>query len=201
MSHLFKQGNINDAKAIAQIHEKAFKDFFLTKLGINFLNTYYKSCLQDPLTVAICVSDLNGNIMGFASGCLKSKGYHKKIFINNFFSFSFSLLKSLLLDPKILFRLFKNLDKNKMVDDKGEYAELLSIGINPDIKGTGIGKELLLHFENEIKTRGGGEIALTTDSTNNESVINFYHKAGYELFYEFTTYPNRPMLKLIKTIN
>lgn len=36
MSHLFKQANINDAKAIAQIHEKAFKDFFLQNLGLIF---------------------------------------------------------------------------------------------------------------------------------------------------------------------
>lgn len=196
----YRKANSKDYKSFAQIHMQAFKGFFLSTLGFSFLCTYYFSCLKSKRTIAICAYTPDEKIIGFASGSLISKGYHKNIFFSSFFRFGISLIKVVFSRPHSILRLINNLDKNNTVEDKGDYSELLSIAILPDYKGKGIGKNMLSVFEQEVFTRDGNRIALTTDFFNNESVIEFYEKSGYETFYHFTTYPNRRMVKLIKTI-
>jgi ribosomal protein S18 acetylase RimI-like enzyme len=116
-------------------------------------------------------------------------------------AFLFQGIVILFSKPRALWRLVKNMEKNKIRIDDGLYAELLSIAVSPNVKGLGIGKELISHFEAEAKVRGCKKIALTTDYYNNDDVVAFYKKSGYKVFYEFTTYPNRKMYKLIKKLD
>ena len=102
--------------------------------------------------------------------------------------------------PSALIRLFKNLTKLNNIDDKGNYAELLSIGVSPDQTGFGIGQSLLVEFENQVREKGINSITLTTDADSNDSVLRFYKKSGYTVYYDFETFPNRKMLKLIKEL-
>jgi ribosomal protein S18 acetylase RimI-like enzyme len=96
--------------------------------------------------------------------------------------------------------LFKNFRKVNHVDDDGKYAELLSIGVLPEKNGLGIGKKLLIKFENKVREKGINTITLTTDLESNDNVLNFYKKCGYKVYYDFITFPNRKMLKLIKEL-
>lgn len=191
----------DDYRAMAAIHHQAFSGFFLTSLGNRFLETYYKACIQHPDSIAVCVLDDKGTIQGFATGSIKAAGYHRNLLFKNPFRFLASALRSVLLKPSVLIRLAKNLDKNPSETDDRNYAELLSIAILPQLKGSGAGKALLEMFEEEVKVRGGKKIALTTDYENNHRVIAFYQKSGYEIFYDFVTYPDRHMYKMIKSLS
>lgn len=102
--------------------------------------------------------------------------------------------------PKAIIRLVNNLEKNTDKNDNGNYAELLSIGVLPDYNGQGIGKELIKKFEEEAKNKGCSEMALTTDFDKNSKVLEFYKSTGYEIYYEFITYPDRKMYKLKKNL-
>lgn len=186
---------------ISKLHLGAFEDFFLSTLGYNFLKTYYQVCLKNKQTIAICASSESDDILGFCIGCTQSKGFHKRLMLHGFFKFLYIALIILFTKPKALLRLSKNLEKNKINDDDGNYSELLSIAVLPDAKGSGIGKEMIAEFEAEAKSRGCTKVTLTTDYYNNDDVIAFYKKSGYEVFYEFTTYPNRRMYKLIKKLD
>lgn len=190
----------SDYKQFAYIHTQAFAGFFLTTLGINFLNTYYLSCLRDKNTIAVCACDENDQIIGFASGSIWSKGYNKNIISTNPLKFGIAALRIVFTKPLALVRLFNNLTKSNNENDKGDYAELLSIGILPSYKGKGIGKQILIEFENEAVRLNSKKISLTTDYYNNDDVVEFYKKLGYEVFYDFITYPNRKMLKMLKHI-
>ena len=46
-------------------------------------------------------------------------------------------------NPKAIVSLLKNLGKNINTEDRGDYVELLSIGVLPGLNGLGIGKELI----------------------------------------------------------
>lgn len=190
--------NSNHIEQIVEIHLKAFKGFFLSSLGRKFLRTYYKSCLKNKSTISIGITDSNKIILGFAFGTLKSRGYHRSILINNIFSFSISLLRSIILKPSVLFRLIFNLNKNKKSETIFDCSELLSIGIIPSHSGFGLGKNLLLEFESRVKNSGSEAITLTTDFYDNDSVLQFYYKNNYLIYYDFIAYPNRRMYKLIK---
>lgn len=197
---IYRAAKPDDFQAMATVHHQAFSDFFLTSLGIRFLETYYKTCIQHSDSIAVCMQDDDGVIQGFATGSIRAAGYHRKILFQNPFRFLTSALRSVLLKPTVLIRLLKNLDKNPSAFDDRNYAELLSIAVLPQLKGSGAGKELLVMFEEEVMARGGKKIALTTDFENNDRVIAFYQKCGYEIYYDFITYPDRHMYKMIKTL-
>jgi ribosomal protein S18 acetylase RimI-like enzyme len=191
----------SDYKVLADIHVKAFDDFFLTSLGVGFLRAYYKASLKSRESIAFCASDEEGNLLGFSSGCAQAAGFHKRLLFANFFAFLYQAVILLFTRPKAILRLARNLDKNENANDDGLYAELLSIAVLPSSKGLGVGKALIKAFEDEAHQRGCKKIALTTDYTGNEDVLSFYKNTGYEVFYQFTTYPARKMYKLIKDIS
>jgi ribosomal protein S18 acetylase RimI-like enzyme len=196
----FRKANPTDYKRFAFIHTQAFVGFFLTTLGKGFLATYYLSCLKHKSTIAVCAYDEEDNIIGFASGSIWSKGYNKNVILANKLAFGFAALKIVLTRPLALARLINNLSKNNNKEDKGDYAELLSIAILPTYKGLGIGKQILIEFEKEAILQNSNKISLTTDFYNNEDIVKFYKKLGYDIFYDFITYPNRKMIKMIKQI-
>lgn len=191
---------LTESQELAKLHLKSFKDFFLSSLGESFLSTYYKSCLKSNESIAICATDENDNLIGFSIGCKHSKGFHKRLIKQNLLAFILQGVIILFSNPKAIIRLGNNLGKNSDDKDDGNYAELLSIGVLPNYNGQGIGKELVKKFEEEAKLRNAKEIALTTDFNNNNKVLEFYNKNGYSVYYDFTTYPNRRMYKLIKKL-
>lgn len=197
---IYRTSKTSESRILTQIHLVAFKDFFLTTLGKKFLNTYYNACLKSSESISVCAVDENDQIIAFSIGCIQAKGFHKRLIKQNSFQFLLQGIIILFSNPSALWRLAKNIEKNKITDDNGNYAELLSIAVSPDAKGSGIGKEMIAKFEAEAKAKGCIKVALTTDYYNNDDVIAFYKKSGYEVFYEFTTYPKRRMYKLIKNL-
>lgn len=190
----------NEHCHFADIHLDAFNGFFLSSLGKKFLNVYYNAATNSNETIAICAIDNEGQIQGFCTGCVKSKGFHKRLILHNPLAFLYQGLIILLTNPKSLIRLALNLDKISFKNDNGNYAELISIGVSHAYKGLGIGNKLIKIFEEEATRKGCRKISLTTDAYNNEDVVAFYKHLGYKVFYEFTAYPNRKMYKFIKNI-
>lgn len=196
------QLNKNHIGKVVDLHELAFKGFFLTQLGSSFLKQYYKSVIQSDKALNIGVFDENSILLGFAITAKNSKGFNKSIIKQNFLGFLGIAFKLLILKPKAIYRLIINLEKKSpdIKDDKGNYCELLSIATHPNKQGLGIGKKLLVETEKQLKSEGYKSLALTTDYHNNIDVIRFYEKSGYSIYYDFITYPDRKMYKLIKKI-
>ncbi len=186
---------------IVKIHDSAFPDFFLTSLGDGFLKQYYKSVLDSSEGILL-ISKSENDIIGFCAGTLLSAGFNTRLIKNNFFSYLGLGLELLFTHPVKIWHLYKNLSKeNPDIGDNGVYAELLSIGVDPDKQGGGAGKKMLLALEDEVKDRGGTKLSLTTDYENNEKAVGFYSSIGYKKWYDFMTFPNRRMYRMIKILN
>ncbi len=191
---------IDDIPCIVNIHERAFAGFFLTKLGPDFLFLYYKSVLLHPQGILL-VSDQGDGIIGFCAGATLSANFNSKLIKSNLQAFCWEGLKLLFSRPISLWHLFRNMSKeNSKIGDKGEYAELLSIAVNPDVQHSGAGKNMLLALEEEVRNKGGKVMSLTTDFYDNDKAIAFYRSLGYKEWYDFKTYPNRRMYRLLKEI-
>ena len=191
--------NLEDIDSLVKIHCDSFKDSFLTKLGTSFLKLYYNSVLKNKNSILVGHYAKN-DLIGFAVGSKISKNFNKKLILNNLIPFFFYSIIILLKNPTFLFRLFKNLEKKPIKDDNGNYAELFSIAVNPKFSRKGIGKKLLLKFEELVYLSGSRLVALTTDLDNNKNVLKFYYNNKYKVYYKFVTYPNRKMVKLIKKL-
>ena len=190
-----------DLADIIKIHQQAFPDFFLTTLGSSFLRLYY-SCMSKSQDAATYCAFLDDKLVGFATSSYVSHGFNKSLIKKNLFKFGLMGIRLLFTKPDAIIRLIKNFDKESSdsgIEDKGEYAELYSIAVSPDCQGGGVGKKLLLKTEEDVKAHNVA-ISLTTDYYNNDKTIGFYHSLGYEDYYEFVTYPNRRMWRMIKKL-
>ncbi len=188
----------DDLVAIVAIHEKAFPNFFLTTLGSGFLKLYYSSVMKhDDGILLVCNNE--DRVIGFCAGTLLSSGFNTRLIKANFWVYMMTSLRLVFTRPKSLLHLMKNMSKEESSQgDDGQYAELLSIGVDPTVQRSGGGTAMLKALEEEVKTRGGKKLSLTTDFNDNEKAIAFYKSLGYEPWYDFVTYPNRRMYRMIK---
>ena len=185
-----------ESSLIAQLHILEFNNFFLTSLGKRFLSKFYLSIINHKYGIALgCFH--NDELIGFAIGTNISKGFYKSILKSNLFSFTFASLYNLILNPKSILRIFKNL----FLNDTKQYigASLLSICVNSKYANNGIGESLLKSFE-KVAFINAGSITLTTDKFDNIKVNHFYQKNCYRLFKEIKQ-GNRTMNLYIKLNN
>jgi hypothetical protein len=52
-----KKISIHDLKAVVKVHKDSFKDFFLTKLGDDFLLLYYDCIRKDTNAILLGIYD------------------------------------------------------------------------------------------------------------------------------------------------
>lgn len=189
---------LEETKNIAALHQLAFDTFFLTSLGSKFLSKFYGSIIKSHEGVAIGAYE-DDELVGFAIGARKKKGFYKTILKKNFISLSLAACSSLIKKPRNINRLLKSFLTTETSDDSFlHYGCLLSICVNPEKKGQKIGKHLLQAFESEIIEFSSG-ITLTTDRFNNDYVNNFYVSNNYILTDQFNQ-GNREMNFYVKKI-
>lgn len=201
MDTIIKKASPKDVDSIVKIHQAAFSGFFLTSLGEKFLRLYYSTFISCDKGVVYC-AEKDNTIVGFSACSYVSRGFNYNLIRNNLFKYGIESVRLLFTRPRAIIRLLKNLNKedgNNAVKDKGEYAELYSIAIVPSCQGEGVGKFLLEVTESDVG-RHNKRISLTTDYYNNDRTIGFYRSLGYQDYYDFVTYPNRRMWRLIKNL-
>lgn len=201
MEASIRKATLQDIEGIVKIHQEAFKDFFLTSLGESFLKLYYGTFVNSNDGVVYCAVK-DKTIVGFSATSYVSHGFNSKLIKHNLFKYGFVALKLLLSQPKAVLRLMRNLDKENKdttIKDDGLYAELYSIAVGPNCQGEGIGRFLLTVTEADVKEHNS-EISLTTDYYDNDKTVAFYRALGYKELYDFITYPDRRMWRLIKEL-
>jgi GNAT superfamily N-acetyltransferase len=74
-----------------------------------------------------------------------------------------------------------------------DVAGLFSIGVLPELQGTGAGKTLVAAFLDEAKRRGCRRVFLTTDRDDNDAVNQFYLRMGFHVERQYETPEGRRM--------
>lgn len=196
-----REATAGDLKEIIKIHVSSFDNFFLTSLGDEFLEIYYKAYINNPAAILLCIEDSCRVVVGFAAAATESIGFNKKLILHTPISFLFVSIKLMFSTPRAILRILKNFTKRSdVVEDDGDYAELFSIAVAPNKQGMGVGKKLLTQLESVLKSKGATRVSLTTDLCDNDATVCFYKSMGYRYFYDFVSYPQRRMLRLIKNL-
>ena len=200
---IIREADVHDARTMANLHASIFPGFFLSSLGEDFLVTYYKSALQYQDTICYFAEN-NGEICGYVLGRAKAKGYLKKVVLSAPLRIIWQGIKLIFTRPKALIRLVNNLEKKSddlLFVDNQDYAEIGLIGVLPQYKSQGIGRALFNHFLDELNKRGVKRVSLTTDALNNDSTLRAYKSWGFTILYEFISFPDRRMYRMIKKID
>lgn len=183
----------NIVKDIVEIHMKTFKGFFLTFLGRGFLKQLYLGFMNhDKSDVIVAIND-NNKVLGFLAFSEDLSGFYKFLIKKKLFLFGWFALGAFFRKPKVLFRLlraFTYSDKSKS-DDK--YIEISSIGVNPDVKSSGIGTLMIKKLIKQVDFNEFSYIKLETDQENNELANHFYKKNGFKLVNSYETPEKRKM--------
>lgn len=121
----------SDYKILADIHMECGKaqiDGFMHKLGIFFLQTYYKVLLEEKNSIVLIALDHNGYGVGFHSGTMKAEEHFENMRKHKF-AFGFSLIPAFIRNPHIIKEV---LLRNGYLSSKNSSS---SFGVNSGPRG------------------------------------------------------------------
>jgi ribosomal protein S18 acetylase RimI-like enzyme len=182
-----------DVSSTVSVHLQSFPGFFLSSLGPKFLSHFYRGIVNAPEGIAFVYLNEIEQVAGFVAGTSNPRGFYKRLLKRDWFKFSVASLGTLMRNPGAVRRIARGLlhpGQNPVGDD---VAGLFSIGVLPELQGTGAGKILVNAFLEEARKRGCERVFLTTDRDENEPVNHFYEKLGFKVEREYMTQEGRNM--------
>jgi ribosomal protein S18 acetylase RimI-like enzyme len=185
-----------DCARVVDIHLRSFQGFFLTFLGPSFISLLYCATIKDIGGVAL-VAEQRNKVCGFVTGTTQPFSFYKRLVKEHLFGFFWASLQGFLRNPAILPRLLRSFTMPGQPLPTEKCATLMSLAVDPDCQGIGIGKLLVLAFLDEAKKSGCFSVNLTTDAVNNDGINKFYERLGFSLYRSFLTPEKRLMNEYI----
>ena len=115
---------------ISNLHLNAFPDFFLTKLGKNFISLLYKCYIEDEESGIIIAKD-EEEIVGFIAYSNDYSAFYKNLIKDHLIKFAFYSFGALMKHPSFSKRLLGALKKSDDVKKEERYVEIASICVDP----------------------------------------------------------------------
>jgi len=181
-----------DVAGIVGVHVAGFPGFFLSILGSEFLAVLYDTIVGDRNGILL-VAVIGGEIKGFVGGVLDTKGFYRRLFWSRPLRLTYILGLKVLRNGRIASRLARTVRTAFYPSVAMEKACLMSIAVDPAVRGRGIGKALVAEFSRQIGIRGGRSYYLTTDRLYNEATNQFYRSNGFALQGRYLTPDGREM--------
>ncbi|MFI3163939.1 MAG: GNAT family N-acetyltransferase [Bacillota bacterium] len=180
-------------EGIVSIHMLAFKNFFLTFLGKEFLKHMYQSYILHSESTIFVAQDESNQIVGFVACSKNMSNLYKFMIKKKLVQFAWYSWCALIRKPVIFMKLIKAFLKPNEVKREENYIEISSIGVHPECKSIGIGTLLLDEVKQKMLDDTVEYINLETDANNNDDVNKFYLKNGFILFRKYETNEGRVM--------
>jgi ribosomal protein S18 acetylase RimI-like enzyme len=176
---LIRPATPNDLPGIVIIHRQAFSNFFLTRLGDDFLRRYYALVLDYPAGVVL-VSERHSTLEGFVCGFVEPPEFYRLMWRNKR-AFVVPALSALVRHPSLATGVLYGVQRIQTSSSKTPVrsCELSSIAVAPEAGGNGLGKALVQAFVKEALSMDAQYIYLTTDADGNESANALYRQVGF----------------------
>lgn len=194
---IVRKARIDDLDGIVNVHTKCFKEYFLTNLGNEFLYRYYEQYLLDENGIGV-VTISEEKITGFIIGYIIPSNALNQFYKKNFLFISRCVLTQLIKRNKVITNglryrlshvrqaiksLFMTHNSNVQLFNDcmfSKKADLMSIAILKEYRGTEVSEKLNDFFEELLLERNINEIILSVKSDNLRAV-NYYEKIGYTI--------------------
>ena len=193
-----RQMAVQDTAAVAGVHQRAFPGFFLTSLGGRFLRVFYRACCAFPGSVVL-VAETGGAIDGFVVGVVDHEAFHRYMRSRWALWLGLASLPAAA-RPAILARFARALVSRGPQMPEACGALLMSIAVDPEREGRGVGRALLKAFDDAMGRLGCGQYRLTTDRDGNGRVNRFYRTHGLSLEQAYVTPQGRWMNQYLRAL-
>jgi ribosomal protein S18 acetylase RimI-like enzyme len=178
---------------VVQVHLDSFPGFFLSFLGPRFLSHYYAGVYAAPEGISFVYLNAAGVPVGFVTGSSNPRGFYSRLLKRDWLKFSLASISAIFRQPSVVKRIARGLLHPGYNPVGADVAGLFSIGVLPELQGTGAGQMLIQAFLREAMTRGCKRVFLTTDRDNNEAVNMFYQNLGFRIERQYVTPEGRRM--------
>ena len=179
-----------DMPAVSNVHMICFSDYFLTKLGQSLLVQYYRIFLEDHQLFYVAEAD--GKIVGFCMGYYAGSRSRERFIQLCKFPLMGRCIRLMIRFDRDTIKRVSELAKEKLLPQKttrrGEtpqttfcQADLLSIGVLPEFRGTSVAEDLVAAFEKCMKKNGVSRYGLSVKEENGRARA-FYEKQGFQTF-------------------
>jgi ribosomal protein S18 acetylase RimI-like enzyme len=158
-------------KKVAQIHAKTLTVGLLPSLGKPFLERLYRSAARDKSCILIVAVE-DGRIIGFVMGSIAPP----TLYLRSAFQTFPQILTAMIKRPRVLSRLLSVL-RYAARSTSNPSAELLSIAVCREHRGTGISGVLLREFKLKMMIRNIRKFRVTATETQ-RAALKFYRKNG-----------------------
>ena len=174
---------------MARCHLEAFPGTFMTLMGERWLEALYGFYLDQSRGVCIVAADEGGNVVGLAVG--GDPGIRDKFLRYALYRYphliAAGFFRAALVRQVLIGEVTRRFTGSASVAVASEdfdprhapVGNLLSIGIVPHARGSGIARALLRRFESECATRGYRSLKLSVLRSNSRA-IGFYTKLGWQ---------------------
>jgi len=183
----------SDVREIVEIHEQAFRQFFLTRMGSEFLRRYYELVLGYESGILVVAED-ELRVQGFACGFVNPARFYR-LMRSNLPQFLLPGLGAMVRNPLLLTGIVRGAERvHKAANrDSADEGELSSIAVMPDAEGSGLGTELAQAFLSQAWSREAACVCLSTDAFGNEAANAFYRRVGFQQARQFLQHKGRWM--------
>lgn len=182
-----------DVPALAALHRRAFPDFFLSRLGDQFLRQLYLGYTSDPDAVVSVARGQDGRVIGACVGTTQPSGFFSRLLKQRFIGFVRASLLAAVRNPQFAPRLLAALTYRGDAPPGLDGALLSSLCVDPEAQNGGIGRALEEAWCVRAAELGARTAFLTTDADNNEAANRFYLRRGWQLTDQFVTRQGRRM--------
>lgn len=198
--------NLSDVAGVAEVHQKAFPNYFLTKLGLDVLQAFYSEFIIQSVGFASVALE-QGKPIGFVVGTISSSELYDRFYKKNFLLVARNVVRCLITDSfirqhfrsrllhvqkAIMAKLMRTQKSTTKSGPSRVQARLLSIGITSEARGTGSAEKMTKHFLQQLQKASIKEVGLSV-FRDNIRAISFYEKTGWkrELEMENAVYFSR----------
>lgn len=180
-----RSATTGDLAEIVAIHQKAFRHFFLTRMGPEFLRLYYDLVLNYPGGI-ILVSETHGAVNGFVCGFCDPAGFYRSMWRERR-EFVLPAVTALLRNPFLAAKVIHGIRRIQTSAAQGppRSCELSSIAVSPDASGNRLGRALLLAFLDQSWSEEAQCVYLSTDADGNDTANALYREIGFAQSRQF----------------
>jgi ribosomal protein S18 acetylase RimI-like enzyme len=169
---------------LAALHHSVMQTL-LSDLGLPMVLRYYQVARDDRSVIGICAVSPSGEMLGWALGSPHPDLINSRL-STPFTWFLSQMLRLTLIRPLVLWQLISSvLGSSGHPNMKSGAIELTYIGVAPNQRNKGLGRELLDAFREASRSAGHRSIVLSVEMEN-APAIALYEKKGFKIVQTFS---------------
>jgi ribosomal protein S18 acetylase RimI-like enzyme len=178
---IIRPGTTNESRVCARLHSSQISEGFLSHLGPRFLGPLYRRIARSDGSFLL-VAVRKGQVAGFIAGSTDLGGLYKQFMLREGIGAALASAPRLLMSWRRVLETLRHSDKAPA--SVRPVSELLSIAVDPDAQGSGIGGRLVDAFLEETGRRNIASAQVVVGKENTRAV-SLYSRAGFTTAEEF----------------